>query len=133
MAATPKETLINMKYTGPKARKHLDLPLGVHSRGEWTHQVIFAPNNGMIGAVPAQFVETLLTLPEHYQYADDAARHAYASWLTDSSSGIPAPLRAEVPAASSPPKKKDDDVVVVPNPDKRPVNRPNLEHFEEFV
>lgn len=135
------EVKIKMKYTGPKERKVLDLPLGVNLRAEWTHQVIFSRNNNMIGGVPAQFVETLLTLPEHYQYADDAARTAYASWLVNSLPSTDPISAQQPPAAPSLPNKPVTGSSDVPVPrtvkpeDTQPVRHltPTLEHFEELV
>lgn len=128
-ATATKETLIAMQYTGPKVRKVVDFPNPLHP----THQAIFDPQHDRVGQVPAQFVEMLLQTPDHYQLADDAARQAYASWLT-SSSHVESPPKAPTvnPTASSPSSAplangnrsstKTTDAHV-----------PHLEHFEEFV
>lgn len=129
MSPKPIPTTIRMKYTGPKVHKTLDLPLGVQHRYQFTHQVIFAAKNQMIGEVPAQFVEVLLTLPEHYQYADDAARQSYAVWLT-----APPPIPHPCDLNNTPVAASSHDTIIEPMP--RPVRdrvAPELAHFEEFA
>lgn len=132
MSKTSQEATVKMKYTGPKARKTLDLPLGVKNAFEITHQVLFLPQHQMIGAVPAQFVETLLTLPEHYCFADDAARQVYASWLTTSppppSPAIPTPR----PAAQLP-KSTDEGATKTMTSASPRSHPPTLTQFEESL
>jgi len=111
---------VKVRYVGPKPNKHLDLPVGIVAKGDIEHSVVFTAINGGCADVPAQYVEALLALSDQFEYADDAARHALASWMTD-----PSPVDPPSPAPRAASYDPIPDVVSqsvnrsVPTPSKK--------------